>query len=175
MYWVPGARSYQEIFLVVNIFCSKTVRDDIKTKEGRKVIKTFTPSKFSTGEYLEESYLIFLNLRLPSSTTYMQDPSSRSHFQQYMQPPWKAIHSMSMYCWLYKYLKPNLVFIFGICWKCMHFLEVNNKLINGKSNREPGMEGAGEKSGLGFRFMFSSSTSLKLFSRMFLSEGQFNF
>lgn len=105
----------------------------------------------------------------------MQDPSSRSHFQQYMQPPWKAIHSMSMYCWLYKDLKPNLVFISGICWKCMHFLEVNNKLINGKSNREPGMEGAGEKSGLGFRFMFSSSTSLTLFSRIFLSEGQFNF
>ena len=27
----------------------------------------------------------------------------------------------------------------------MHSLEAKNKLINAKSNREPGMEGAGEK------------------------------
>ena len=49
--------------------------------------------------------------------------------------------------------------VFGdICQKCllvtcismMHSLEANNKLINGKSNREPRMEGAGEKSGLVF-------------------------
>jgi len=39
-----------------------------------------------------------------------------------------------------------------------HSLEAKNKLINAKSNREPGMEGAGEKSGL--TFMFTSTTSL---------------
>jgi len=49
-----------------------------------------------------------------------------------------------------------------------HSLEANNKLINVKSNREPGMDGAGEKSGSGF--MFTSTTSVTLFSRIFLSR-----
>ena len=42
----------------------------------------------------------------------------------------------------------------------MHTLEGNNKLINGKGNWEPRMEGAGEKSGLGF----TSATSVTLSS-----------
>ena len=48
----------------------------------------------------------------------------------------------------------------------MHSLEAKNKVINAKSNREPGMDGAGEKSGLGF--MFKSTTSVTLFSTIFL-------
>ena len=47
-----------------------------------------------------------------------------------------------------------------------HSLEADNKLINAKSNREPGMDGAGEKSDFGF--MFTSTTSVTLFSRIFL-------
>jgi len=41
----------------------------------------------------------------------------------------------------------------------MHSLEASN-LINGKSNREPGMKRAGETSGYGF--MFTSTTSVTL-------------
>ena len=41
-----------------------------------------------------------------------------------------------------------------------HSLEANNKLINAKSNREPGMDEAGEKSGLGFMFTSTSSDTL---------------
>jgi len=39
-----------------------------------------------------------------------------------------------------------------------HSLNTNDKLINAKSNREIVMEGAEEKSGLGF--MFTSTTSV---------------
>ena len=46
----------------------------------------------------------------------------------------------------------------------MHFLEANNKLINGKGNWEPRMEGAGEKPGLGV----TSATSVTLSSRIFV-------
>ena len=42
----------------------------------------------------------------------------------------------------------------------MHSLEAKNKFINAKSNRETGMEGAGEIQGLGF--MFTSTTSVTL-------------
>ena len=48
----------------------------------------------------------------------------------------------------------------------MHSLEANNKLINGKSKWEPRMEGAGEKSGLGF--ILTSTASVILFSSIFL-------
>ena len=46
----------------------------------------------------------------------------------------------------------------------MHSLEANNKLINGKGNWESRMEGAGEKSGLGF----TSATPVILSSRIFV-------
>jgi len=68
-----------------------------------------------------------------------------------------------------KHLKPNLVgffFCYLLKMYAYHSLEADNKLINAKSNREPGMDGAGEKSDFGF--MFTSTTSVTLFSRIFL-------
>ena len=62
----------------------------------------------------------------------------------------------------------------GICQICllvtcmMHSLEANNKLINGKSKWEPRMEGAGEKSCLGF--IFTSAASVILFPGIFLGR-----
>jgi len=47
-----------------------------------------------------------------------------------------------------------------------HSLEAKNKLINAKSSREPGMEGAGEKTGVGLMFIYTASVTL--FSRIFL-------
>ena len=46
-----------------------------------------------------------------------------------------------------------------------HSLEAKNKLINAKSSREPGMEGAGEKTGVGLMFIYTASVTL--FSRIF--------
>ena len=48
----------------------------------------------------------------------------------------------------------------------MHSLEANNRLINGKSKWEPRIEGAGEKSCLGF--ILTSAASVVLFSSIFL-------
>ena len=47
----------------------------------------------------------------------------------------------------------------------MHSLEANNKLINRKSKWESRLEGAGEKSGLGF--ILTSAASVILFSSIF--------
>ena len=47
----------------------------------------------------------------------------------------------------------------------MHSLEVNNKLINGKGNRETRMEEAGEKSGLGLTSATSVTLSTKFLIR----------
>jgi len=60
------------------------------------------------------------------------------------------------------HVKPNLVCVFCYLLKmyAYHSLEANNKLINAKSNREPGMDEAGEKSGLGFMFTSTSSDTL---------------
>jgi len=51
--------------------------------------------------------------------------------------------------------------VFFITYRIIHSLEASN-LINGKTNREPGMEGAGETSGYGF--MFASTTTVTLFT-----------
>jgi len=111
--------------------------------------------------------LIFLNLRLPSSTTFARP---------FEQAPFLAIHATTMESYLFvvivlsikHILKPNLVGFFCYLLKmyAYHSLEANNKLINAKSNREPGMDGAEEKSDFGF--MFTSTTSVTLFSRIFL-------
>jgi len=107
--------------------------------------------------------LIFLNLKLPSSTTFARP---------FKQVPFLAVHATTMESYLFivnvlsiKHLKPNPV-CYLLEMYTYHSLEAKNKLINAKSNREPGMEGAGEKSGLGF--MFTSTTSVTLFSRIFL-------
>jgi len=64
-----------------------------------------------------------------------------------------------------KHLKPNSV-CYLLEMHTYHSLEAKNKLINGKSNREPGMEGVGEKSG--FKFMFTSTTSVTLLENISL-------
>ena len=98
--------------------------------------------------------MIFLNLRLPSSSTFAR-PYKQACFWQIHASTIES-HQFIVNV-LIKRLKLNLVCVcfFWLLAENVQLsdsLKTNDKLINAKSNREPGMEGAGKKSGLGFMF-----------------------